>query len=282
RKLNWRTAKRQLGWIPFKSSAIKLDQINNTITYNKNIFKYYNRRIITGNIKSGSFVEDSQGRWYICLAVDIPEKEHHINPNSEIGIDMGIKDKLCLSDGTKFSRDNITKTYEKRLTAMQRAKRKKQIKKLSTKIKNIRNDWNHKITSQIAKQFENIYLGNFKMTSLISENVSEINKSLYDSSPYQLQSFLEYKARKLGGKCNMVDEAYTTQTCSACFALTGPQGVRGLKIRSWVCSYCHAEHDRDINAARNMILFSKNPVCKYKPDSVSGMKLHLRESPTLR
>src|SRR5690606_23210831 len=188
----------------------------------------------------------------------------HINFNSEIGIDMGIKDKLCLSDGTKFSRDNITKKYEKKLAAMQRANRKKQVRKLSAKIKNIRNDWNHKVTCQIAKQFENIYLGNFKMTGLISEKSSEINKSLYDSSPYQLQSFLEYKARKLGGNCNLVDEAYTTQTCSTCFALTGPQGVRGLKIRSWVCKFCHAEHDRDINAAINMILFSKNPVCKLQ------------------
>lgn len=120
------------------------------------------------------------------------------------------------------------------------------------------------------------------MSEMISEKSSEINKSLYDSSPYQLQSFLEYKASKLGGNCNLVDEGYTTQTCSTCFRCSGPQGVKGLKIRSWVCNFCHAKHDRDINTARNMILFSKNAVCKYKPDSVSGMKLYLRESPTLR
>ena len=102
------------------------------------------------------------------------------------------------------------------------------------------------------------------------------------TSPYQLQSFLKYKARKLGGKCNLVDEAYTTQTCSACFALTGPQGVRGLKIRSWVCNICHAEHDRDINAARNMVLFSKDAVCYLQTACGFGHETPLRESPTLR
>src|SRR5690606_41071546 len=61
RKLNWRTAKRTLGWIPFKCSAIKIDEVNNTIKYNKQTFKYYNSRKINGKIKTGSIVEDSQG-----------------------------------------------------------------------------------------------------------------------------------------------------------------------------------------------------------------------------
>lgn len=128
-KLNWRSYKYSLGWIPFKASAIKLDEINNIITYNKNTFKYYNSRKIDGKIKTGSFSQDARGRWYINLVVEIDEKpiKHEVE---NIGVDLGIKCNIALSDGEIFSRENLTKRHADRLAKAQRAKKKKQVRNI--------------------------------------------------------------------------------------------------------------------------------------------------------
>jgi putative transposase len=256
RKLKWRSAKRDtLGWIPFKFFAIKLNEKENTITYCGETFKYYNSRNIQGKIKSGSFVQDSQGRWFICLACEVDDLFHTFQ-DEEVGIDLGLKDKVSLSNVKKFSRNSITKKYEKQLAVAQRAKKKKRIKKINTKIKNSRKDFNHKITTQIAKQFANVYMGDLKSTEILSE-VSNINKSIYDSSLYQIKVLLDYKTRRFGGKYYLVDESYTTQTCNACLQRTGPKGKAGLKIREWKCSNCKSINDRDTNAAKNILLVGK-------------------------
>ena len=67
-----------------------------------------------------------------------------------------------------------------------------------------------------------------------------------------LRNFLEYKCDHAGVAFAEVNEAYTTQTCSGCLALSGPQGREGLAVRQWVCSECGSIHDRDQNAALNI------------------------------
>lgn len=254
RKLRWRSAKngRTLGWIPFKSSAIKIDQKAGTIRYCKKIYKYYNSRNIPpgSKIKSGSFVQDSRDRWYICLAIEI-EPEQHNHSEKEIGIDLGISTKITLSNGEKFNRDSITKKYETKLAKFQRANKKKQVRNIQAKIKNIRKDYNHKITSQIAKRFERIFIGDLKSLEILTD-FNSINKAVYDSGLYQIKSFLKYKANKLGGSCDINSESWSTQTCSTCLELTSPTN---LKIREWICCKCDSKHDRDKNAANNILRF---------------------------
>jgi len=69
---------------------------------------------------------------------------------------------------------------------------------------------------------------------------------------------LRYKADDRGVWFDEVDEAYSTQACSACGARSGPKGLKGLGIRGWVCENCGVEHDRDVNAARNILAVGRD------------------------
>jgi transposase len=82
-------------------------------------------------------------------------------------------------------------------------------------------------------------------------------KSVLDSGWGMLRRFLEYKAKQAARSFEVVSERNTSVTCSACGALSGPRGVNGLTVRSWVCSECGALHDRDRNAARNILIGSR-------------------------
>jgi transposase len=75
----------------------------------------------------------------------------------------------------------------------------------------------------------------------------------YDAFWGSTKLFLEYKAKKLGGRFKLVPEAYTTQDCSSCKTRCGPRGLEGLKVREWQCTACGALHDRDVNSAKNIL-----------------------------
>ncbi len=255
--LNWRSSKKSLGWIPFKNTSVKIknNEIVFNINYQKQIFKIWKDRPLPEDaiIKCGSFNQDSRGRWFVSIIFSTQEATQHSNPKSSIGIDLGIKDAMTLSDGTKFQRANATKTYENKLAKAQRAKKKSLTRKIHNKIKNVRLDYYHKTTTQIVKQFEIIYVGDVSSQDIIDKSITPLTKGVVDASWYLIKGLLEYKAKKLGGSYREVNEGYTTQDCSSCGARCGPRGLEGLSIREWECSFCHAVHDRDVNSAKNIL-----------------------------
>jgi IS605 OrfB family transposase len=251
RRLSWRSVKRGLGWIPFKGSAIKV--VDDKIIYLGKEYKFYKSRPILGNIKTGSFNQDCRGRWYINFIVDIPNTKLKSFPNKQIGIDLGVKDKLTLSNGIRYTRENLTKKHEDQLARAQRAGHKRRAANIHAKIKNCRMDWNHKVTTEICNNYEVIIAGDIQVLGLIEDQTKNMRKNLLDSSPYEVKCYLKYKAQKLGNTYKEVNEAFTTMKCNTCGALTGPHGKEDLYIREWECNLCHAKHDRDINAAKNIL-----------------------------
>lgn len=200
-------------------------------------------------MKAGSFSQDARGRWYINLQCERATQQGI--GTEEVGIDLGLKTKLALSNGAKYDRENLTKKYEERLAVAQRAGHQKQAKKIHAKISNSRKDWNHKTTTEIAKTCKAVYVGNVSSVKLIKSNLA---KSVADAGWRQIKDLLKYKVVRLGGTFAEVDEAFSTVTCSACFARTGPSGLSALGVRQWVCSNCCAIHDRDTNSLINILL----------------------------
>jgi putative transposase len=131
RKLKWRT-KKSLGWIPFNSQTIKLS--DDIVSYNGIKIKFWKHRELTGILKTGTFCQDSRGKWYVNFQCEVTDPRPH--GERKIGIDLGLKDKVTCSDGVKYDRVNLTKKYEKKLAQIQVACKKKQIKNLHAKIKN--------------------------------------------------------------------------------------------------------------------------------------------------
>ncbi len=257
RKLSWRSKKRSLGWIPFKSTGISVK--NDTVTFYGTQFRFWKSRDINGKIKCGSFSQDSKGNWYVNFTCDT-EKLPFIKSGGEVGIDLGLKTLATLSDGIKLERPNITKEYSDRLAIAQRANKKKRVTAIHAKIKNVRKDWNQKQTTKLINQYDRIYVGNVSPSKLMKTKMA---KSVADVSWYDFKTMLAYKAIALGVEYKEVKENFSTVTCSTCFERTGPSGLSALGVREWICQ-CGATHNRDVNAAKNILRFGCETPIKGK------------------
>jgi transposase len=245
RRLKWRSRKKSLGWIPFKVRAMKL--IGDSVTYLGRAFRLWLSRDVQGQIKTGCFVQDARGRWYVSLQCDTPDDPQPGLPLDEIGIDLGLTDQIACSDGPKYNRANLSRQYEDELAMAQRAGKKNRAKAIHAKIKNVRKDWTHKVTTAIVKRSPFVYVGDVSSTKLAK---TPFAKSTYDAGWGIIRTHLNYKASRLGGFCAPVVESFTTVTCSNCLERSGPSGLSGLVVREWTCSHCGVSHDRDINSAR--------------------------------
>lgn len=268
RKLNWRTnnpkAKRKsLGWIPFKKSAIKLIktyQTNKTALKSKlqlslakgqklviTVYDHYN--LSNYELNTCDIVQDSRGRWYACITVKDCAKQ--TCGTGQVGLDLGCKTAVTTSSGDKLE-TKFTHKYADKLAKAQRANKKNLVRSIHAKIKNSRLDAIHKFTTNLVKHNAFIALGKLNSSNFTSTNLA---KSVYDASWFELKRQLDYKCKYANCLLEEVDEKYTTQTCSHCLAISdsSPKGRTGLGIREWTCSHCGTTHDRDINAAKNIL-----------------------------
>lgn len=252
-KLKWRvsnkkSARRSLGWIPFKKVAIKY--ADGYVQYGKHQFKLWDSYGLSKySVRTGSFVEDARGRWYVCLVVDnAPNLES--NGSKSIGIDLGLKDVATCSDGAKIENPKYYRKYEQKLAIAQRAKNKKRVRAIHAKIANCRKDHLHKSSTKLVKENALIIVGNLSAAKLVKTKMA---KSVLDAGFSAFKTMLKYKCENAGVWYEEVNEAYTTRTCSFCRGDTGPRGISGLGIREWECVDCGTIHDRDINSALNIL-----------------------------
>lgn len=251
-KLNWRTYKRHTGWIPFSKSGIKLNVDN--VRYCKHTFKFWKSRSIpeNGEIRSGSFNSDRRGRWYVNIQVKLPDSNKYQGTQPPVGIDLGLKTHMTLSDGTKYEYPRYYRFQEEKLRKAQTAHKKNQVKNISAKIANRRKDWLHKVTTRIVKNYSAIFIGNVSSNKLAKTNMA---KSIMDSGWFMTKTFFGYKSQKLGKDFEERNESGSSCTCSVCLEKTGPRGLSQLGVREWKCSKCGTLHDRDTNAALNILRF---------------------------
>ncbi|MDC4347186.1 transposase, partial [Acinetobacter baumannii] len=189
-KLRWRvsnkkSARRSLGWIPFKKVAIKY--ADGYVQYGKHPFKLWDSYGLSQySVKTGAFVEDSRGRWYVCLVVDSPKTEKS-TATKAIGIDLGLKDIATCSDGTVISNPKFYRAYEQKLGIAQRARNKKRVRALHAKIANCRKDHLHKASSQLVKENALIVVGDLSAKKLVKTKMA---KSVLDTGFSALKTML--------------------------------------------------------------------------------------------
>jgi putative transposase len=136
---------------------------------------------------------------------------------------------------------------------------KKQAKRIHRKAARCRADALHKFSRKIVDQYQNIVIGDVSSVKLVQTRMA---KSVLDSGWGMLKTQLQYKGQQAGRSVQVVSERYSTRVCGNCGALTGPKGVGQLVVRQWVCSACGVAHDRDVNAARNILAGSRcGPPC---------------------
>ena len=218
-------------------------------------------REFRGQIKSATVSQAFCGKYYLSILVETEHKEL-AHTNDSIGIDLGIKDLCITSDGKKYENPKIIRRYEKKLARLQRQlakkekrsqnyyKIKKKIAICHEKITNTRKDYLHKMSHEIISENQVIVSEDLQIKNMVKNH--HLAKSISDVSWYELTRQLGYKAEWNGRKYIKINTFYaSSQLCSVC----GYQNteIKDLSIREWLCPGCGAKHDRDINAAKNIL-----------------------------
>ena len=249
KKLKWRKtfgSHRSLGWVPVNTG--KAQWKNGQVFFNGRYYKVWDSYGLSQyKFRTASFNEDARGRWYFNVCVEYtPETS---TGTDSVGIDLGCKDAATCSNGDKLS-GHWYRQQEKKLAKAQRANKKKEVKNIHAKLKNRRSDEMHKFSRKLVDDNAAIFVGNVNAQAVAKTKMS---KSSLDAAWGMLKTMLKYKSDHAGIVFEEVNEAYTTQTCSSCGSMSGPKGLSGLGIREWTCVDCGEQHDRDINAAKNIL-----------------------------
>ncbi|GAB2743266.1 RNA-guided endonuclease TnpB family protein [Melaminivora jejuensis] len=252
-KLRWRvsnpkSSKYSLGWIPFKARALQYKA--GQIAFAGQKFSLWDSYgLMDYELRAGSFSQDSRGRWYLNVVVKVQAKASA--GTASIGIDLGLKEAAVASTGERIE-GRFYRRLECQLGIAQRAHKKQRVRAIHAKIANQRKDMLHKFSAAMVRDYGAIFVGDVASAKLVKTRMA---KSTLDAGWSSLKTMLDYKCHQAGVVFEIVDEKYTTQTCSCCGSIpaSSPKGRAGLRIREWVCSDCSAVHDRDVNAARNIL-----------------------------
>lgn len=249
-RLRWRVsrgARRSLGWVPFKAANLKLRGAG--IRFCGKQFRVFERDRLDGvKFRDGCFAQDACGDWWLCVPVT-RTTEATAPQRAAVGVDLGCKDAAVTSEGERLESGHY-RALEPKIAQAQRRGHKRQAKRLHRKAANQRRDALHKFSTMLVRQYGRIYIGDASSTRLTKTRMA---KSVLDAGWGMLRNQLQYKGQQAGRTVESVNESYTTRACSGCGALTGPQGRTGLVVRQWVCGECGDSHDRDVNAARNIL-----------------------------
>lgn len=229
--------------------------------------RYHKDTLPDGKIKACRLLRKASG-WHLAVCLEAPPAVIPRVDQGAVGIDPGFSKLLTFSDGTKIDHPRELEAAAARLARAQRGGHKQRAARLQEHIADQRRDRNHKLARRLVAENTMIVFSADRHQAL----AKLFGKSVASSAHAQLRSMLAYKSRTGGTQYIEVDSQYSTQTCSACGARSGPSGFSGLAVREWTCPGCGAHHDRDVNAAVNTLLSGQGLASK------SEIATHARRS----
>ena len=265
-KQSCRFPKDAISGIRGKLNGIKGNRINIIKSLNNIHFKCSHRDEIYLNknqrfITSATLTKTCSGKYYLSILIDKPHEVRINKTTNIVGIDLGIKDLIITSNGEKFENKHFYKKQENKLKKLNRKFSKTQltsnnhqklrikIAKLNEKIQNQRNWYIHHIVNQLLNENQVIVMEDLNVSGMMQNH--KLAKAIQDVSLCELKRILQYKASWNNKRVVFIDRFYpSSKLCSDC-------GYKNsdlqLSDREWVCPECGVVHDRDINAAKNIL-----------------------------
>ena len=256
---------------------IKLEKISNSLRKNRQIANWVklsetNRIPFVKSYLNPRITFDGL-HWYVSVGVEQPDDSVPVPTGQGIGIDLGIKNLAACSDGHTYGNINrtdrvrrlekqkkrkqrqISRKYEKNKQGDKYVKTKNIVKaelkllRLTHKLTNIRNDYIHKVTTDIVKREPSfIVVEDLNITGMLKNK--HLAKSVQQQNLYKFRELLTYKAERAGIKLILADRFYpSSKMCSNCGAV---KPDLHLKDRTFICNECGLEIDRDLNASLNL------------------------------
>lgn len=240
----------------------------------------FNGRLTTDKIKSATIKISPTGKFYCVLLIECENQAQFSKTNKNVGLDMGVADLVITSEGTKYPTIRFDKLLAKKKRVWERklARRRLQaqkeiawdkhdkvlnpreladfknvekarimVAKYNEKIANQRKDYLHKLTTKLVHEYDKIMIEDLKTKNMIKNH--KLAKEIANQSWRMIRTMLEYKCSWYGKELIVVNPYKTSQVCSNCGY---DDGKHTLDIRKWTCPQCHALHDRDINASKNI------------------------------
>jgi len=217
---------------------------------------------VEGRILNATVSQSPSGKYFVSICCTDVEITQYDATGETVGLDMGLKDIAITSDGTAHPNHKHLRQSEKKLARAQRRLSRKsrgsnnrekarvKVARIHEQIENQRNDALHKLTTDLVRGYDVICIEDLAVKNMLRNH--KLAKSIADASWGELSRQLRYKCEWHGKALITVDRFFaSSQICGSCGAKNAE--VRDLAIRTWKCPQCGAEHDRDVNAAKNIL-----------------------------
>jgi putative transposase len=204
---------------------------------------------------------EPDGRWYVTFAIDTEAAEPLTPTGHVVGVDLGIRQFAVTSDGHKIPNPRHLERkarklarYQRRLARCQkgsanRAKAKAKVARAHRKVRDARRDFLHRASTRLVRGNDVIVIEDLAVANMVRDR--HLARVISDCGWGEFRRQLEYKCQRYGRRLVVIDRWYpSSKTCSACGHLLAELS---LKTRHWTCPSCGTRHDRDVNAAKNIL-----------------------------